>query len=112
MEVIIYILMFLIVYSFYYFNIIKKEKGLKKYEKSTEVKYLIGVYKLEKEKLDYKKLAKILGLNNSLIITLTVYLVVSIESDLEKFILGAFVLMLLQLLSYHIIGMTLKKRGN
>lgn len=112
MEIIIYLLIFIIIYSVYYFNIVRKKEGLEKYKNSTEVKYLIGVYKLNKEKINYKNLSKVLSLVNSIIITLTVIIISEvIDGNLFKFLIGALILIVLQITFYHIIGKYIKKRG-
>lgn len=111
-EFILYVIIFILVYLFYLFFVVGRKNKLKKYSESVEVRYLTSVYKVDLSKIEPKKLAKILGLGNSFIITLTVFLVSFFESYIVKFSLGFVILIVLELSVYHIIGTFLKKRGN
>lgn len=110
-DFIFYVTVFILVYLVYLLFIVGKKGKLDKYTESVEVKYLISVYKLDIKKLNLKKLAKLLGLSNAFIITLTLFLIGFIENFIIKISVGFVILVILELVIYHMLGKTIKKRG-
>lgn len=103
-EVLIYILILLLSFSFYHFLILRSDKKLKKYKDSTEVLYLKTKYNLKIEKIDFKKLAYLLAISNSFIISTIVMIAGLFESIIIK-ILISFILIFPMIISiYHLIG--------
>ena len=109
-EIIFYIITMVVLFLLYYIFVIRNKKRLEKFSKNTYVSYLVGVYKLDKEKINQKQLAMAIIMVNSFIIANAVLIVGFINNLILKFILGFIVLIPLQLLMYHIIGKTFQKR--
>ncbi len=101
---------FIIIYSFYYLFIIMRNKKIDKITESIEVKFLKLKYNFQPEKHNLKKLASIIALCNSLIISVVIFIVSFVNVLIFKIIIGFITLLILQLLVYHIIGMYYQNR--
>ncbi len=104
-----YILIFLFVYFLYYVFIFRKEEKLKNYQNSTEMKHLINRYRLNMKKLNLKKTVQKIALVNALIITLTLMVVDQFQEIWLKILVGFATVLVLQLLTYHLLGKYLKR---
>lgn len=109
-EIIFYIVTLVLLFLLYYVFIIRNKRRLKKFSNNTYVNYLIGVYKLDRNKINMKELAMAVIMVNSFIIATTVFIVGFINNMILMLVLGIVVLIPLQLLMYHIIGTTFKKK--
>ena len=109
-EVIFYVITLAILFLLYYVFIIKNKRRLKKFSKNTYVNYLVGVYKLDRDKINMKDLAMAVSMVNSFIIATVAFIVGFIDNMILMLVLGFIVLIPLQLLMYHIIGKTFKKK--
>ena len=109
-EIIFYIITMVILFLLYYMFVIRNKKRLEKFSNNTYVSYVIGVYKLDKEKINKKQLAMAIIMVNSFIIATTVFIIGFINNLILKFALGFIVLIPLQLFMYHIIGKIFQKR--
>lgn len=109
-EIIVFFISFSLVYLIYYFFVIRKEKKLNKLLNSTECKYLKLKYKVNVEKIELKTLANHIAIINSFIMATTVLIVSIVNNWLLRFIFGFFVLILLILISYHILGTYYKSK--
>ena len=105
-----FLITFLIVYLLYFFLVILNKKKMDKYKDNVYVSYLVSVYHLDKEKLPIKKLAYIISLINSFIISFTFAEVVIVENYLFKMLLSLAIMILLTLFIYYILGKNLQKR--
>lgn len=110
LEVILFFISFSLVYLIYYLFVIRREKKLKKLLTSTECLYLKVKYNVHLEKIDLKTLANHIAIVNSFIMATTVFIISVIDNWLLKFVCGFFVLMLLILISYHLLGTYYKKK--
>lgn len=102
---------FLTVFLIYYLFVIRRKKYLDKFIKGKEVLYLKKVYKLKIKEDDYKKIAYIIALTNSFIISITIFIVSFFKYFFVQLLIGFVIVMVLIVVSYHIIGKTLKKTG-
>lgn len=109
-EIIFYVVSMFVLFLLYYIFVIRNKKRLQKFSKNTYVSYLVGVYKLDKDKINQKQLAMAVIMVNSFIIATTVFIIGFINNLILKFVLGFIVLIPLQLLMYHIIGKIFQKR--
>lgn len=109
-QLILWLTIFIIVYLFYLLFVILRKKKLELFKNNTGVKYLIKVYKLNEKKLDIKKIAHIIALANSFIIAITFLIIDFIDNFYLKMFVALVLLILLQLLTYHVIGKYLKRR--
>jgi len=109
-DVIFYFVSLVIVYLLYLFLIILRKKKKNSYLDSTEFRYLITKYKLDKKKLNTNALTHVLAFSNAFIIATTVFVINFIDNLVLKTLVGFIVLLPLCLLVYHIIGKCLKKK--
>lgn len=105
-----FLICFIVVYLVYLFLIILRKNKIDKYKKSSEVKFLVSKYKLDLKKISLKKLAHILALANSFIISLAFISTGIFDNIILKLLLGFLVLLPTMLLVYHIIGTNLNKK--
>lgn len=103
-DLIMFIMMFLITYSIYYFLVLSRPKKLNKYKNSTEVLYLTNLYKLDISKLNFKIFARTLILMNSLIVSLVVQIIMITDNYLLMILLGFSLIILFILVGYHLLG--------
>ncbi|MFI3307972.1 MAG: hypothetical protein R3Y21_05325 [Mycoplasmatota bacterium] len=109
-EIIYYIISFLLIYLIYFLLIINNKKRKNKLYESTEVKYLIQVYKLKNIKTKF--FPHLIALANSFIITTAVTIVLILDNFILQFLVGFFVLIILNLFIYHLIGIYYRKKEN
>lgn len=108
--IILYIILFVVIYSLYYIFAIINKRRLKKFKNNTYVKYLVGVYKLDQERINEKHLATTVILLNSFVMATTIFIILFIKNIFLMFICGFILLFVLQLLTYHIAGKIFQKR--
>ncbi|MBD9085468.1 hypothetical protein EGP64_02230 [bacterium] len=109
-ELFLWMTIFIIVYLFYLFFIILRKKKLELFSNNTCYKYLVKVYHLNETNLNLKKMAHIIALANAFIIATTFIVIDFIVNFYLKMLVALITLLLLQLLTYHIIGTLLKRR--
>lgn len=109
-ELVLFVATFLIIFLIYYLFVIRRKKYLEKFMNGKEVGYLKKVYKIKLKKEDYKKLALLIALTNSFIISVAVSIVCFFNNILLQLLLGFVVVIGLILLCYHIIGKIMKKK--
>lgn len=105
-----FIIVFVIVYLFYLFFVILREKKLNKFRNGVEVTILEKKYKVNIEKIGIKKLAHIVAITNALIIGLTFVTIEFFDNIIIKLMVAFVMLMVLIFVSYNIIGKILRKR--
>ena len=110
-ELIIFIVTFILIYLAYYLFVIKRKKSLLKWKNGKEMTYLTKIYKLKIEDNNLKKIAKIIALDNSFIVALTLFIISFLKNFFIQLILGFVILCGLILLTYHIIGKHYQKKG-
>ncbi len=110
-KLLVLLVTFLIVFLIYYLFVIRREKYLDKFIKGKEVLYLKKVYKLKIKKEDYKKIAYIVALTNSFIISITIFIVSFFKNFFIQILIGFVIVMVLIIVSYHLIGKILNKNG-
>jgi hypothetical protein len=106
-----FIITFAFVYFGYYFLIIRHQKEYNSKTCPGEALFIIKVYKLKLNCINYNKLLKLMALTNAVIISLTITLVSFVNHYLMKFLIGFFILVLLIIIFYSLIGLYYKKRG-
>lgn len=109
-ELLSWMTIFVIVYLFYLFFIILRKKKLELFSNNTCYKYLVKVYHLNETNLNLKKMAHIIALANAFIIATTFVVIDFIGNFYLKMLVALITLLLLQLLTYHIVGTLLKRR--
>lgn len=114
---VLFILVFLVDYFFVKRKYLKKLNGKKKVKKNknnelTEIAYLIGKFKLNKDDLNLNKLLIVISLINALIISLVAVLVLLINIHIIVQLLIGFILLIALIYSiYELLGRYLVKGG-
>ena len=105
-----FIISFLIVYLFYLFTVILQTKKYEKFKKSNQVMYFVNRYKINVNKINMKKFTNILGLTNSLIISIAFTSTFLVENLILQLLVGLIVLIPLIFVFYSLIGNYLKRK--
>jgi len=108
-DILFSLIIFVVIYLFYLLTVITRPKKLDKLMEGMEVSYLKNRYKLSLIKVNKKKLAHIIALTNSFIVSITVLLVSLIKNYILKLMVGFLILMPSIILAYHLIGLYLKR---
>lgn len=101
---------FIIVFLIYYLFVIRRKKYLDKFINGKEIGYLKKVYKIKLKDEDNRKIALLIALTNSFIISLVVSIVCFLNNILLQLLLGFVLVIGLILLCYHIIGKIYEKK--
>lgn len=113
---ILFLIIFLLDYLFIkrsYLRKISKGKKKKKTNELTEIAYLVGRFKIDKQKLNLSKLLVIISLINSFIISLVAVVVLIINVHVVfQLLIGFVLLMTLIFAMYEILGQYLVKKEN
>lgn len=105
-----FIISFLIVYLFYLFTVILQTKKYDKFKKSNQVMYFVKKYKIDVNKLNMKKFTNILGLTNSLIISIAFTATYLVDNLILQLLIGLIILIPLIFIFYSLIGNYLKRK--
>mgnify|MGYP004584797369 FL=1 len=103
-----WMLVFIIIYLFYLFFVIFRKKKIDKFLDNVYANYLIRTYKLDKNKINVKKLAHLVAISNAFIIATTFVIISFVKNFILMMLLAFIVLIPLQLFVYNIIGKYLK----
>ena len=109
-ELLFYILMFIFIFLFYQIFVISRKSILSKFPEGKEMRYLKYKYGIKVKEKDIKKIANLVYLANSFIISTTVFVMTLFESLVLEILIGLITLVLLILILYHFIGIFYKKR--
>lgn len=105
------ILAFIIVYIVYLILIVFNKKGRTKLRFGLESTFLLKVYKVKINKISDKKLANIIALSNSLIVSLTFYIIgFFFKKTIFQILLAFPILILLIIIIYSMIGRYYKRK--
>ena len=105
-----FLIAFTLVYLAYLFFVILRKDKLKNFKNNAFLRYLVRVYNLDVNKLDMRKMANIIALANSFIIAMTFEAIVFVSNFFLALVLAFAILIVLQIVIYHIIGTILKRR--
>lgn len=109
-KVVSMVIAFVIVYLIYLILIVFNKKSRKKLKTGIEARFLKKVYKIDLNKINDKKLANSIALNNSIIIAVTFYLTdLFFENMILQMILSFPILIFLIIILYDLTGRYYKK---
>jgi len=108
-DLVFYLVIFVLVYLFYVIFVLSRKNVLKKFPEGKEVRYLKYKYDIKVNEKNLKKMANIIFLANSFILSTTVYVVCLFDNLFIEIIVGIITLVILILGIYHLIGTYLKK---
>jgi hypothetical protein len=106
----LFVISFLIVYLVYYLIVVARKKGVEAFKTGKQVMFFKNAYKLDLEKLDYKKFANSLSLVNAFIIAFTVTIIELIDGFVFKLLVGFVILIPLILICYYVLGKIYKRK--
>lgn len=100
-----YLIVFIIIFIINYFLYIRKKKRLNKNKVPVELYYLVSMYKLDINKIKYKKFLWIYSFINTFIVS-TIYIIVVylVEGFLWQLLIGTVLLILLIIICYGLLG--------
>ncbi len=103
-NIIISLITFVTIYLLYLIFVINKKNKLEKFEKSMYVNFLVSISKINIKNINMKKLAHVLALSNSFIISFTVFVIEYIDKFILKLLVGFVLIIPLLYITYFIIG--------
>lgn len=110
-ELILFLIAFIIVFLLYRIIIVRRAKSKKKPKEPLEVTYLVNKYKLDLEKVSYKRLLNVISIVSALDIALVVSIIVLLKSFVLEMIVGFISTLVIILASYHLVYLVYKKKG-
>ena len=113
-ELVLFGMCYVLVFILYQIFIVSKAK--KNYENEdkkypVEVKYLMGKYKLDMEKIKYNQLLQIVALVSSFDISLMVSAVSIFDNYVIQLVAAVAIVIPVLLVSYYFVGLFYKKKG-
>jgi len=99
-----FIIIFVLIYAFYHFTVIKKTLKYDKKKSLMEIDFLVAYQKLDIKKLNFTNLLKLVYLTNSLIIAFSIAVSGLFENFIFQILIAVTMLIPLILLGYYIIG--------
>ena len=109
-ELILYLIIFILAYLFYVIFVLCRKNVLKKFPNGKEMTYLKLKYGIKVNDSNLKKVANLIFLVNSFILSTAVYVVSLFDNLFVEIIVGVVVLLMLILVFYHLLGTYLQKR--
>lgn len=106
----LFIISFIVIYLTYFIVIINRKKGLESFKKGKQLEFFIKTYKLDKKKIDIKKIANTLALTNSFIMALTLTIIEFTDNLIIKILLCVIILIILMLIMYKLLGQSYQKK--
>lgn len=111
-EVVFFAVFFMVVFTAYYMVIYRRRLKKKKYDKMTEVNYLISKFGLDKKKINYYDVAYVVCILNAFIIAFVGTVISLIPLALHwQMLIGFAMLFVLIYALYEIYGRYLKRKG-
>lgn len=107
--VITYLITFCVIYLLYFLLVVNRKKAINKFKNSMEVKYLMNKYSINIDKVNIKKLANMVALSNSFIITTVFIVIIFIDNFILKMLVAFVILFPLIIIIYWLLGKILKK---
>jgi len=103
---------FIVIYLFYFITVILQKKKYEKFKSGNQVMFFVKKYKLDIKKLNVSKFIRIISFVNSFIIALAFTIATLVDNYFLILLIGFIIVIPLMLLSYHMVGLYLKKEEN
>ena len=114
-ELLYFIMCFILVFLFYelfvVYRRIKKKKKNKVKKDPIELLYLKARYKIDVDKIGYKKILHLIAIVSSLDISIVVSLIAGIDIYLLALFIGFGLVIVVIVFSYHLVYLYYKKKG-
>ncbi len=82
-----FLISFIIIYLIYYYLFVRKNIKYDKKKLSSDIKILIGYYKIDIEKIGYQKVLRIMNFVNSLMLSLLMLIVIKVDNYIYRFLI-------------------------
>ena len=110
-ELVLFLISFIFVFFLYRIFVVKRAKSKKKTKEPFEVTYLVSKYKLDLDKVNYKRLLNVISLVSSFDIAAIVSIILLIKNFIVGIIVGFISTLIIILISYHLVYLVYKKKG-
>ena len=110
-ELILFGVSFIVVFLLYRIIVVRRAKRKKNPKEPFEVTYLVGRYKLDLDKINYKRLLNVVSLVSSFDIALIVAIIVLFKNFYLELIVGFISTVIIILISYHLVYLVYKRGG-
>lgn len=107
-----FIIVYFFVFILYFFLFVMKKTKYNKNRVPVEFYYLVSIYKLDQNKINYKKFIYATAFINSFIIVFT-YMIISklLHKWIWQLLLGIIIIVLLIIICYGVFGRIYQKKG-
>lgn len=107
-----FIIVYFFVFILYFFLFVVKKTKYNKNRVPVEFYYLVSIYKLDQNKINYKKFIYATAFINSFIIVFT-YMIISklLHKWIWQLLLGIIIIVLLIIICYGLLGRIYQKKG-
>lgn len=106
-----YLIVFIVMFIINYFLFIRNKTKLDKNKVPFELNYLIGIYKIDVKKIDYKSFVWIYNTINAFIVaTIYIIIVYLLDNLVLQIIVGIILLVLLIIICYGLLGRYYQKK--
>lgn len=96
---------FIFIYLCYLIFVIARKQKMKKFKNNSYVTLLVKKYNVDLEKTNIYVLANVIALVNSFIVSITLFIVSTVASNVILMLISAFLIIVpLQLIMYYIVG--------
>lgn len=110
-ELILFVVSFIVVFLLYRIIVVRRAKRKKNPKEPFEVTYLVERYKLDLNKINYKRLLNVVSLVSSFDIALIVAIIVLFKNFYLELIVGFIGTLIIILVSYHLVYLVYKRGG-
>ena len=104
LELLLFLISYLLVYGIYYFFVIRRPEKLKKFQNSMEFNYLKRVGHVDLKKLDHVWLSKKVAASNAFIISIVAFFASVIPNSILALLISFLLLIPTILITYYILG--------
>lgn len=107
-----YVIAYILVFILYFFIFVRKKTAYDKNKVPVEFYYLVSLYRLDQNKINYKKFIYATAFINTFIIV-TTYIIISklLSNIIWQVLVGIIIIVLLIIICYGILGRYYQKRG-
>ena len=107
-----YVIAYVLVFTLYFFIFVRKKTKYDKNKVPVEFYYLVCLYKLDQEKINYKKFIYASAFINTFIIVTTYIIITKLLNKLIwQILIGVILIILLIIICYGLLGRYYQKRG-
>ena len=120
-EIVLFVLTFLFVFILYQIFVVRKMKKLredihnknmkKEFKEVIEISYLVNIYHIDKDRINYNQLLQIVSIVSSIDIALVVTIISNLPNYFLEIIVGLISMIVIIFVSYYFVYLFYKKKG-